>query len=109
MSRYSIGFDYGTNSVRALLVDVADGSEIATAVFNYPSGEAGVLYDEKDTNLARQNPADYVEGFFATAKEVLATIAMRHVDIWPFPMGVPTCAARPPGANGPETEVQACF
>ena len=63
-SRYAIGVDYGTNSVRALVVDLADGGEVATSVFNYPSGEAGILLDAKDPNLARQNPADYIEGFY---------------------------------------------
>ena len=61
--RFAIGVDYGTNSVRAMVVDVADGSEVASSVFNYPSGEAGVLLDPKDPNLARQNAADYIEGF----------------------------------------------
>ncbi len=71
MAKFSIGLDYGTNSVRALLVDVHSGEEIATSVFNYPSGEAGVILDAKDPNLARQNPADYIEGFVATVREVL--------------------------------------
>lgn len=61
--RFSIGVDFGTNNVRALVVDVADGSEVAAAVFNYPSGQDGILLDTKDPNLARQNPADYIEGF----------------------------------------------
>ena len=65
MGTYSIGVDYGTNSVRALVVDAADGAELASHVFSYPSGEAGILLDPKDPNLARQNPADYVEWFFA--------------------------------------------
>jgi len=63
--------DYGTNSVRTLLVDVADGSEIATHVVEYPSGEQGILLDPKDPNLARQNPADYVEGFYESVSAVL--------------------------------------
>ena len=71
MAKYSIGLDYGTNSVRALLVDVSDGSEVATGVFNYPSGDAGVLYDDKDPQLARQNAADYVDGFYATVNEIV--------------------------------------
>lgn len=70
--RFAIGVDYGTNSVRALIVDVADGSEIASAVFDYPSGEAGILLDPKDPNLARQNPADYIEGFYASVCGALA-------------------------------------
>jgi len=63
MAKFAIGVDYGTNSVRALVVDIADGSEVATAVFDYPSGEEGILLDPQDPNLARQNPADYIEGF----------------------------------------------
>ncbi len=65
-ARYAIGVDYGTNSVRALIVDVANGDEIATHVFNYPSGKDGILLDPKDPNLARQNPEDYIKGFIAS-------------------------------------------
>lgn len=72
---YAIGVDYGTNSVRALVVDVTDGREIATSVFDYPSGEKGVLLDPKDPNLARQNPSDYVEGFFQSVKGALRAAA----------------------------------
>jgi L-ribulokinase len=70
--KYSIGVDYGTNSVRALVVDTADGAEIATHVYNYPSGKAGVLLDAKDPNLARQSPADYIEGFFTSVCRAVA-------------------------------------
>ena len=69
--RFAIGVDYGTNSVRALVVDVADGAEVATYVYNYPSGEAGILLDPKDPNLARQNPADYIEGFYVSVKRAV--------------------------------------
>lgn len=70
--RFAIGVDYGTNSVRALVVDVADGSEVATHVYDYPSGEAGILLDPKDPNLARQNPADYIEGFYQSVGRAVA-------------------------------------
>jgi L-ribulokinase len=59
---FTIGLDYGTNSVRALVVDCASGRTIGTHVFEYPSGAAGVLVDRKDPHLARQNPADYLAG-----------------------------------------------
>ena len=61
MARYALGIDYGTNTCRALIVDLADGAEIATAVLPYRSGEDGILLDPGDPNLARQNPADYVD------------------------------------------------
>jgi L-ribulokinase len=69
---YSIGVDYGTNSVRALVVDTADGAEIATHVYEYPSGEAGILVDQKDPNLARQNPADYINGFHTAVRRAVS-------------------------------------
>jgi L-ribulokinase len=69
--RYAVGVDFGTNSVRALVVDVADGSEVATHVYDYPSGEAGVLLNPKDPNLARQNPADYIDGFLVSVRRAL--------------------------------------
>jgi L-ribulokinase len=73
-SRYAIGLDYGTNSVRALIVDVADGREIATAIWTYAHGHQGVVLD-KDPNLARQHPADYLKGAEVTILEVLAFAA----------------------------------
>jgi L-ribulokinase len=69
--KFAIGVDYGTNSVRALVVDVADGAEIATHVYNYPSGKDGILLDPKDPNLARQNPADYIEGFYRSVRQAV--------------------------------------
>lgn len=66
-SRYAIGVDYGTNSVRALIVNVENGEEVGTKVFNYPSGSQGILLDKKDPNLARQNPADYIKGFIVAS------------------------------------------
>ena len=70
--QYTLGLDFGTNSVRALLVGVRSGRELATAVFAYPSGKAGIILDPKDPNLARQNPADYLKGIEATVKKTLS-------------------------------------
>jgi L-ribulokinase len=70
--RYTIGLDYGTNSVRALIVNVANGAEIAAAVWTYAHGTQGVVLS-RDPNLARQHPADYLTGAEATIKQALAT------------------------------------
>ncbi len=66
MKAFTIGVDYGTNSVRAVVIDCADGREVGAHVFNYPSGHQGILLDPSDHNLARQNPADYVQGLEET-------------------------------------------
>ncbi len=57
--KYSLGIDFGTASVRAALIDIETGEEIITEVENYPSGIDGVVIDEKNPYLARQNPLDY--------------------------------------------------
>lgn len=69
---FTLGLDYGTNSVRALIVRVTDGKEFGSAVVNYPSGAQGVLLDPRDHNLARQHPADYVFGLEKSVKAALA-------------------------------------
>ncbi|MEO7191363.1 MAG: ribulokinase [Vicinamibacterales bacterium] len=58
---YTIGLDYGTNSVRALIVDTASGAEVASAVWTYAHGTDGVILS-RDPHLARQHPGDYLEG-----------------------------------------------
>jgi L-ribulokinase len=70
-AQYTIGLDYGTNSVRALIVNVANGQEVGTAVWGYAHGTAGVILD-RDPNLARQHPADYLQGAELTIREALA-------------------------------------
>ena len=70
-AQYTIGLDYGTNSVRALIVNVANGQEVGTAVWGYAHGTAGVILG-RDPNLARQHPADYLQGAELTIREALA-------------------------------------
>ena len=69
---FTLGIDYGTNSVRALVVRCADGAEVGTATVNYPSGAQGVLLDPRDHHLARQHPADYLFGLEKSVRAALA-------------------------------------
>ncbi len=62
MSAFALGLDFGTNSVRAVVVRCSDGSTVGTRVFNYPSGRDGVLLDPREPHLARQHPWDYLAG-----------------------------------------------
>ncbi len=75
MHHYSIGLDYGTNSVRALIVDTSDGREVATSVWEYAQGDHGVVIDPKNPNLARQHPKDYLDGFLHATREALKLAA----------------------------------
>lgn len=73
--QYAIGLDYGTNSVRALVADVATGDAVATAVWEYRRGTAGVVLDSRQPDLARQHPADYMEGAIAALRGAVAAAA----------------------------------
>ena len=68
----TLGIDYGTNSVRALVVRVTDGRELGSCVVKYPSGREGVLLDTKDHLLARQHPGDYLTGLAKSVRGALA-------------------------------------
>jgi L-ribulokinase len=68
---FTLGLDYGTNSVRALIVDTASGREVAESVWNYEHGDAGVILS-RDPNLARQHPADYIKGAEVSIKRAFA-------------------------------------
>ena len=75
---FTLGIDYGTNSVRALVVRCADGAELGSAVFNYPSGHQGVLLDSKDHNLARQHPGDYLLGLESSVRAAIAAAGRKR-------------------------------
>ena len=69
--QYVIGVDFGTDSVRALIVDAANGKEVGESVFNYPRWAKGI-YCIPDKNQFRQHPLDYIEGLEGCIKGALA-------------------------------------
>lgn len=69
-SKYVIGVDYGTDSVRSIIVDAVSGQEMASSVFYYPRWKAG-LYCDATINQFRQHPLDYLEGLEDTIKRCL--------------------------------------
>ncbi len=66
-----IGLDFGTDSVRTLIVDTTSGEQVATDVFFYPRWAEG-LYCDPAENRFRQHPDDYLEGLTATVRNALA-------------------------------------
>lgn len=67
---FVIGIDFGTDSVRSMVVDARSGEEVATAVKFYPRWADG-LYCQPAKNQFRQHPLDYIEGMEETVKSCL--------------------------------------
>ncbi len=67
---YVIGVDFGTDSVRSVIVNAGDGTEVAAALFYYPRWRDG-LYCDPEQNRFRQHPLDYLEGLEYTIRECL--------------------------------------
>src|SRR6187455_2812903 len=67
MAKYTIGVDFGTESGRSVLVDVSDGHELATSIYQYASGVIDETLPESGLRLepgwALQDPKDYIEVF----------------------------------------------
>ena len=68
--KYVIGLDYGTDSVRSVVVDTDNGETVGTSVFEYPRWKKG-LYCDSSANRFRQHPLDYIEGMEHSVKEAL--------------------------------------
>ncbi|MBB6126317.1 ribulokinase [Mucilaginibacter lappiensis] len=66
-----IGVDYGSDSVRSILVNAANGQEIASSVYEYPRWRDG-LFCEPGINQFRQHPQDYIDGLEITIKDCIA-------------------------------------
>jgi L-ribulokinase len=98
MKRYALGLDFGTNSVRALLVDVDDGNEIATSIFGYESGQEGIILDPTNPHLARQHPRDYLKGLEISVKKCLEEAKKTVEDFEPrqvIGIGIDTTGSTP--------------
>ena len=91
-----IGLDFGTDSVRAILVD-ADGARIAESVCAYPRWSNG-RYSDAAAGMFRQHPLDYIEGMTTVIRDVVTHCAPEDV----AGIGVDTTASTPcvTDANG---------
>lgn len=72
--KFTIGMDFGSDSVRALIVNASTGEEMATAVHYYARWKRG-KYCEPSKNKFRQHPLDYIEGIENTIKSVVSQVS----------------------------------
>jgi L-ribulokinase len=104
MSKYTIGVDFGTESGRALLVQVSDGAEIAMAVHPYGDGviDQTLPGDSKPLppDWALQNPMDYIEVFKQTVPSVLKQSGVSPDDVIGISVDFTACTMLPVKADG---------
>jgi L-ribulokinase len=103
-SRYSIGLDFGTESARAVLVDVCTGRVAASTVFEYPDGVIDQNLPETDQTLppdwALQNPADWLRAVEVTIPAVLHEGGVAPEEVVGIGMDFTSCTILPTTANG---------
>ena len=103
-TKYTIGIDFGTESARAVLVNLANGAEIAEAVYPYSDG----VIDDKlpgttirlEPDWALQNPADYVRAVETTVPQVLAKSGVKAQDVIGVGVDFTACTMLPTLADG---------
>ncbi len=100
---YTIGIDYGTESGRALLVDVKDGSEIATAVHPYSDGVIDRALPDGTplpNDWALQNPDDYIDVLKHAVPAVLKESGVSADEIVGVGIDFTACTMLPTLADG---------
>ncbi len=106
MVKYAIGVDFGTESGRAVLVDTADGREVATAVYLYSYGviDEKLPFPGKDIRLepdwALQDPEDYIRTFQTTIPAILRESGINPADVIGLGIDFTACTMLPARADG---------
>lgn len=80
MKNYVIGLDYGSDSVRAVLIDTENGNELSSEVSHYKRWAAN-KYCNASINQFRQHPLDHIEGLEITIKSVVEKSAVSASEI----------------------------
>ena len=76
MNKLIVGTDFGTDSVRAVVIDTGTGKELASEVARYPRWAAG-KYCDPARNIFRQHPLDYVESMESAVKGALKKLGTK--------------------------------
>jgi L-ribulokinase len=104
MSKYTIGVDFGTESGRAVLVDVSNGKEIATAVYQYSNGVIDEILPGTKIRLepdwALQDPEDYIRTFQNTIPTVLEQSGVAATDVIGIGIDFTACTMLPVKVDG---------
>lgn len=104
MTKYALGIDFGTESGRALLVDLSNGEEVACHLTPYPHGVIDRTLPGSDTPLglhwALQHPDDYLEVLRRSVPEVVRVSKVDPIDIVGIGIDFTSCTMLPIDRNG---------
>ncbi len=103
MNKYVIGIDFGTLSGRSVLINVADGNELATAVLDYPHGVMDSQLPDGTklgVDWALQHPDDYLEVLKKTIPAILLEAAVEPGDVIGVGIDFTACTLLPVKADG---------
>ena len=102
--KYAIGIDFGTESGRAVLVQAADGKEIASEVYKYSNG---VIDDKLPGTTIRvghewalQDPEDYIRTLAKTVKPLVKHSGIDPADVIGIGIDFTACTMLPVDASG---------
>jgi len=104
--KYAIGVDFGTESGRAVLVEVGTGRELATSVYKYSHGviDEALPVEGKPVRLgpdwALQDPADYIRTFQRAIPTVLRESGVDPADVIGLGIDFTACTMLPVLADG---------
>ncbi|MCX7016811.1 MAG: ribulokinase [Candidatus Sumerlaeota bacterium] len=102
--KYAVGIDFGTESGRAVIVDIANGEIVGTAVHQYADGVIDAVLPDKKTKLgsdwALQNPMDYVESLKRAVPEALKQSGVAAEDVIGVGIDFTACTMLPTKADG---------
>jgi len=102
--KYAIGVDYGTQSGRAVLVDLADGTEVADHVTPYPHGVIDEVLPDSGIRLehdwALQHPDDYIEVLRRSVPAVVNASGIDPADVIGIGIDFTACTMLPIDASG---------
>ena len=104
--KYAVGVDFGTESGRAVLVELATGREVATAIHEYANGVIDARLPAPDDDVvlepdwALQDPDDYIATLRTTVPRLLAETGIDPADVVGLGIDFTSCTMLPTTADG---------
>lgn len=99
MTKYAIGIDFGTQSVRSAIIDINNGDEVFASIYKYKNGVIDTNLPDSNIRLpldtALQDPKDYEDGLVYTIRRILNNTKIKKRDIIGLGIDFTSCTMMP--------------